>query len=275
MKARYKAALPMYDFPPLAMAHQALWTAVATFLHRRGHTLIPSRLDAVDRVDQFWQRPDLLFTQTCEYPWMLEHQDRLELLATPLYDTPHSDGRLYCSLLVTRRSDARAALADFHGATVAINDLKSNSGFNLLAASLAELGARSPFFADHRLTGSHRASLAAIHDGTADIAAIDCVSFAQLSRCQLIDAAHFKIIGQTPSAGALPYVCSKALPSALKDDLIDALQHVFTDPHLTHTRAALLLKGADFKPDTAVSLTQAASVKARSVQVSATLNPTP
>lgn len=269
--ATLRAALPMYDYPPLAVAHQALLTAVVTHLHRHGHAHLPSTLSRPSPLLEFWQSQRVLLSQTCEYPWLLSLQNHLEILATPCYAAPHCEGPLYRSVVVTRSADPRSELADFYNARVTINDLTSNSGYNLLGAAVADLKAKNPFFKAALISGSHHNSLNAIRANAADVAAIDCVSFAQLARCALIDPDDFKIIGVTPPAGALPWVCSKNLPDPLKADLVSALSQILRDDRLTHTRQALLLNDFNFTPDRTVSLTRAASQRALNVILCASL----
>src|SRR5271170_5674240 len=62
------AALPMYDYPELAKAHDALWTAVADRLTSAGLREVPRHLTrGVSHLD-IWRDPRLLLSQACEYP---------------------------------------------------------------------------------------------------------------------------------------------------------------------------------------------------------------
>ncbi|HTJ90442.1 MAG TPA: PhnD/SsuA/transferrin family substrate-binding protein [Acidocella sp.] len=73
-------------------------------------------------------------------------------------------------------------LTELRGGICAINAIDSHSGMNVLRAELASCSPPTPFFAEVRVTGGHAASLAAIQKGEADVAAIDCVTFALLAR---------------------------------------------------------------------------------------------
>ena len=53
---------------------------------------------------------------------------------------------------------------------------------NLLRAAIAPLSDGTPFFESVVLSGSHRRSVAMVVAGVADVAAIDCVTFAHLQR---------------------------------------------------------------------------------------------
>src|SRR5665811_293725 len=92
------------------------------------------------------------------------------------------EGAKHCSFLIVRRGEAERGLAGFRGARAAINARDSNTGMNLFRAAIAPLAKGHPFFSDVVVTGAHALSFAAVAEGTADIAAIDCVSFGLLRR---------------------------------------------------------------------------------------------
>ncbi len=85
------AALPMYDFPGIAAANDAMWAAIAVGLcdegsrRRRGSTRggDPAAL---------WRDPGLVFGQTCGYPYVKELGDAVVLIATPEYGFPGCEG---------------------------------------------------------------------------------------------------------------------------------------------------------------------------------------
>src|SRR5581483_11681745 len=104
------------------------------------------------------------------------------LIATPVYDFPGCEGASYCSFIIASKRDPRRALADFAGARAAVNGRDSHSGMNAFRAKIAPMAQGKPFFGEALVTGSHQASLTAVSGGAADIAAIDCVSFALLRR---------------------------------------------------------------------------------------------
>src|SRR5208337_3099340 len=61
------AALPMYDFPEIAAANDALWAAIAAGLKARG-VGAPARLTRGEDIAALWRDPGLVFGQTCGYP---------------------------------------------------------------------------------------------------------------------------------------------------------------------------------------------------------------
>lgn len=80
---------------------------------------------------------------------------------------------VYWSDVVARPGDAAAAIQDFAGRRLAINEPGSHSGANVVLATLAERGIAAGAFAEVVETGSHAASLAAVREDRADVAAID------------------------------------------------------------------------------------------------------
>ena len=73
------ASLPMYDWPELQPANDALWRGMARYLG------IDVRLDRRADHRSVWHDPGLLFSQTCGYPLTHEFRGRLDLIATPHY----------------------------------------------------------------------------------------------------------------------------------------------------------------------------------------------
>ena len=87
--------------------------------------------------------------------------------------------------------------------------------------------------------------------GEADVAAIDCVTYALASRFRPELVARLRMIAWSPRAPALPYVTrtgwSKPQLARLRRAVIDAV----ADPELAKPRAALLIGGIEWLPDTA------------------------
>ncbi len=238
MGEAFVAALPMYDFPWTADAQDALWRALATRLRAAGIDA-PGALERGRSLEDIWRDPRLLFGQTCGYPYVTGLADRVALLASPCYAFEGCEGAHHCSFLVARRDDAGKALADFRGARAAVNGVRSNTGMNLFRAAVARVAGGEPFFASVVLTGSHAGSLAAVAEGRADIAAIDCVSFALLKRGRptLTEAVAF--VGRSPLSPGLPYVASALLPVETLEAVRAALFMTLSDPALSPARSAL------------------------------------
>ena len=241
------AALPMYDMPEIESATDALWAAMARRLRAGGMTDAPDRLTRGVDPREVWRSPRLLFAQTCGYPLMHEFDGRLALIATPRYAVPGCGGAAYRSRIVARADDPRERFADFAGSVAAINSEDSHSGFNILRWRVAQEG-RSPFFGRVERTGAHLASLAAVQSGKADIAAIDCVTFALLSRHRPAAVAGLRVVEDTPAAPALPFVTAPATGEGERRLLRQALAETLSDPALRQVREDLLLAGAEDLP---------------------------
>ena len=121
---------------------------------------------------------------------------------------PGCDGARYRSWLVAREEDGNRALADFRGRRAVANSLDSHSGYNALRYLIAPLAQQGRFFRATQLSGSHRQSLAHLRAGKADIAAIDCLTWALLQRHAAHELAGLAIVGETPLCPAPPLITS-------------------------------------------------------------------
>ena len=102
----------MYDWPEVRGATDAWWNGIARHLNAS----IPLSRD--DDYAALWQRPDLLFSQTCGYPFTHEFAGQLRYVATPHYAAEGCGGANYASMVFARRA---AAPEDFRGAVAAVN----------------------------------------------------------------------------------------------------------------------------------------------------------
>jgi ABC-type phosphate/phosphonate transport system substrate-binding protein len=241
------AALPMYDLPEVADATDALWSALAQRFRTAGVEGVPERLDRSLAPRQAWAEPGLLFAQTCGYPLMHGFAGRLIPIATPCYAVQGCSGPHYSSRIVARAGDERRRLADFAGAVAAINSEDSHSGFNMLRWRVAQ-EPRRPFFARVLITGGHAASLDAIREGKADIAAVDCVTFALLSRYRPAAVSGIRVLEETASAPGLPFVTAAGTDARTLEHLRRGVEEVFADPALATVRERLMICGVEAVP---------------------------
>ncbi|KQR73948.1 phosphate ABC transporter substrate-binding protein [Burkholderia sp. Leaf177] len=243
------AALPMYNVTPRLAAD---WRVLLEHVHGHLQPWLDARGDSLELVDpttsltEFWLRDDLLLAQTCGYPLMHALHDRVQLVTTPIFSVDGCANGAYRSVLVARKAAGVTSLASSRGLRAAYNSIDSNSGMSLLRHAVAPLAGGRAFFASVIETGGHLASLEALHDDRADIAAIDCVTFAFV-REQLPDLADGVIeIGVTASSPGLPLITSKKVPPDGIDALRAALSHaVSQDPPLA---ARLKLAGFVQRP---------------------------
>jgi ABC-type phosphate/phosphonate transport system substrate-binding protein len=220
---RWTVAFPMYNVSAqVAAGYEALFDALVDVLRAEGMR------DAVELerepvLPDFWKRPDMLLSQTCGYPYLTQLREHVHLLATPAYDFDGCVGSDYASAIVVRDGSGIATLADARGCRAAANDPYSNSGMNVLRHAVAPLARDGRFFRSVRWSGSHRASLALVQNGEADLAAIDCVTLGYLRREQPASLAGISILQYSASSPGLPIVAGAAVPDALRQQLRFAL----------------------------------------------------
>jgi ABC-type phosphate/phosphonate transport system substrate-binding protein len=244
------AALPMYDFPEIAAAHDRLWSALRRHLTEAGITQPPRRLRRGMHHEEIWQHRSLLLGQACEYPLAKQYARQVRLVATPRYEVPGCAGSTYRSVILVRRSDRAETLMDLKGSRCVINDRLSNSGMNLFRASIAPYANGNRFFHSIRLSGSHRESVRTLAAGEADVSAVDCVSWAHLQQIDQPAAAQLRVIGWSPPTPSLPFVTAASSTDDLLVRLRSALSALTEDPKSLAARKALFLRGIDLNPRT-------------------------
>ncbi|HEY1885365.1 MAG TPA: PhnD/SsuA/transferrin family substrate-binding protein [Roseiarcus sp.] len=237
------AALPMYDFPWTVAANDALWASISACLADAG-VRAPGRLTRGGDLVALWRHPGLIFGQTCGYPYMTALRDSVTLIATPEYSFPGCDGASHRSFIIRGRSDPRRELSEFRGAVAALNAHDSNTGVNLFRATVAPIAGGAPFFRGNLVTGSHEASVEAVAEGRADLASIDCVSFALIGRGRPELVERVAVVAESPASPCLPFIAGGSLPPSTIAAVREALFAALDDPSLAKARAALSLKGA-------------------------------
>jgi phosphonate transport system substrate-binding protein len=113
---------------------------------------------------------DAAFLCGLPYVGVRERSDAVAPLVAPVAD---GEGPVYFSAVVARRGEEAAALEDFAGRRLAVNEPESHSGYNVVLAELAARGIPPGGFADVVATGSHAGSLDAVRGDAADVAAVD------------------------------------------------------------------------------------------------------
>ncbi len=220
----------MYDWPELREATDLWWQNVA----RRLGSDLPLSRPADFTVP--WSRPDLLFGQTCGYPFTHALKGKVSYVATPNYAADGCDGPNYCSIVMARE---HKPLAAFRDGVAAVNTPDSMSGMLALKLVFAPLAEKGRFFSGAVETGGHLASLAAVQSGEADVSAIDCVCVAMAKRYRPEVLEGLVEIARSPSVPGLPWITRAGDPQAIRS----ALRAAFADPALKEALSALLLSG--------------------------------
>lgn len=238
-----RASLPMYDLPELRPFTDAWWMGVAMAAGRNGFAPVPLGLDRTDPPGAVWHRHDLLLSQCCGRDLVTHLSGRVAPVAIPCYRASGCSAGTYRSWIVARSRDSRRRLEDFRGGTAAVNCTGSHSGWVALGHTLARASISGRFFARALRTGAHRASLQAVRDGRADLAAVDCVTFALLAAVAGGEVADLRIVVESEPAPALPYVTSALRPVEQRAHLCRALVQAAADPELDIAQDALLIDG--------------------------------
>jgi len=241
------AALPMYDLPELHEANDALWASLRDRLSGHGVSA-PEALDRTLPLDVLWRHPGLLLAQTCGYPLGKSLHDKVRLIGTPRYTAQGCEGPFHRSVVVVRAGDKAESLLDLKGQRCAVNALDSNTGMNLLRAEIAPLAKGRPFFASVLVTGAHLESARAVLEGDADVAAIDCVTWAHLRRHRQALTRRLRILAWTARTPGLPLIAAPDHPHLVYRALIIALEGAMEDPALKAARRVLMIEGVSALP---------------------------
>ena len=160
------------------------------------------------------RQPGLWFGHTCGYPLMTRLRGHVMPFCVPLFDVPGTEGRMYSSRIIVGIDADIQSLEHCRGRVCAMNNPDSNSGMNVLRHALADMAAGQPVFSRVITTGGHLASLAAVADGSADVAAIDCVSYQLIADSQPSLVDRVRVIGNTVKTCGLPLVVAQSSSSA-------------------------------------------------------------
>lgn len=248
----------MYRDPPVvAEATRGLWAFLRDRLRAAGLADVPEGLDEDIAHDAAWLDPRLLLAQTCGYPFMAQLQGRVRLVATPVYRHPGCEGVLNGSFVIVRTDAAAASVAELRGQVAAINDPGSNSGMNLLRHTVAPHASGGRFFRQVVESGSHRASIAMVARGDADVAAVDCVTFGNLARFAPELVAGVRILAETAKTPGLPLITRIGASDADLALLRGALDDFAADPAAARVRDVLGLGGFAQQPESAYAVVQA------------------
>jgi ABC-type phosphate/phosphonate transport system substrate-binding protein len=273
MSGTLLAALPMYLVPQEAL--DAFWNALATRLrahmptqgaHAQWRDALPTQLLWPQDYHAHWREPHLLLSQACGYPLTTSLRGQVQLVGTFAYDVPHANGVVCRSVLICRSDDVRQQLPQFDGAHLVCNETGSQSGYNALRAMVAQC---SPAlrFGQCTISGGHNQSIESVRTGAADLASIDCVSYALWQQANPALAAQVRVFATTDDYPGLPLITSLQTPPEVLQALQAALREIAHDPAYAALRAPLRILGfeATSLPLYARCLEMEASAAARGV----------
>ena len=246
---RVTVAWPMYAVDPRAV--EVFWQGLRSHMIAAGVESVPDSLEWPQEFYEHWLSPTLLLSQTCGYPLTTGLAGRVNYLCTPRFRAAGCEGASYSSAVVIREDDPALSIVDCAGRRVAFNSSDSQSGYNALRALVAPHAKNGRFFSDSIETGAHRLSLRAIKAGQADVAAIDAITFALLSKGKPEEVEGLRILGYTDKAPGLPLITSLRTPPSDVARLRRALDEACADPELAQCCAALLLEGFELLPPAA------------------------
>lgn len=245
----FVASLPMYDLAELSSATN-LWldSIVACALEEFG---FPPEIGLAENGlpedcpphERHWRAGRaLLLSQACGLPLVSDFADELRVVGVPHYECEGcgADGS-YCSFIIAT-ADADDS-KNKRRTRAAINSCCSLSGALLLAAAM-----KSPLedaFEEVVVTGSHSESIVAVASRRADVAAIDCVTWALLARERPGALAGVRVVGRTPSAPALPLVTWRGHSADTLLGIRHAVATALADPKTARARSRLLLRNID------------------------------
>ena len=238
------ASLGMYDPAPLHAANDRYWALIRDGLRAAGHAAPDALTRGPAAYWPAWASPDLVLSQTCGLPYRARLHGKVTLIGTPdfgLHDCPPG---YYCSVFVARRDDPRETLASYAGSRLAYSEELSQSGWAAPCNHAAATGLR---WSSLLHTGAHAAASKAVADGAADIAAIDVLTWALLSRHEAWPA-KLKVVEATQPTPGLPYIAAAGADAALLFAVIAAaIDRLAPDDRaLLHLRGIVQIPAADY-----------------------------
>lgn len=239
------ACLPWYDFEETRPFTDAFWRGLAGHLRAAGFRHVPERLAREIHHDHALERADLLLSQTCGYVAVGVGRQAVRLVGTPTYDAEGCGPGTYSSFVVVGAASDAQEIEDLRGARCSVNEPLSHSGMNVLRRMIAPLHREGRFFSSVSLSGGHLRSLELVAGGEADVAAVDCVSWALVERHRPALLDRVRILATTRLSAAPPFVTRASAPPEELARIRGAFERYLADPDAREVREALLLTSVD------------------------------
>lgn len=172
-------------------------------------------------------RRRLIETGTADVVWMCGFLTRMfidegttavDIAAAPVFSG--EAGAVYRTLVVVPVDSTANDLAELEGTRLVINEAESWSGNHALAAHLRAKGTPLPYFGSVFESGSHSASLQAIHQDEADCTALDSSIWGLLPE-KLRE--RLRVVAHTRDWPAPPVSISRRLDEGKRRNLVDTL----------------------------------------------------
>lgn len=233
------ACLPMYDWPEIRTHTERYWQVLRQMLLEYGFgEELPESLTHRDDPRAVWLDSGLVLSQTCGLPYVSELRGKVTLLGAPTYAIGCGPGK-YCSIIISRPRSGDSDPFSTSGLRFAYNDARSQSGLAAWLASIQQTSGSLPRDIVPVLTGSHRASIQAVAEDRADLAAIDAVTF-ELARRHEPAAKRVRVLARTPETPGLPYIASAQF-AARREDICCAIEDAIGELD-DETSGALLIE---------------------------------
>lgn len=213
------ASLGMYDRAETATANDRLWSHIRDGLRAENLPAPDALTRGADAYWNAWTSPDLVFSQTCGFPFRAKLHEQVTLIGAPDYGLPDCPPGYYTSVYVARKSDARSSLAEFSGAAFAYNEPMSQSGWAAPQNHAAQIGLHLPPTVE---SGGHRLSAIAVTEGRADIATLDALTWKLLCQYDGFAASLKEIARTAPPTPALPFITAKGADADLYFRIVSA-----------------------------------------------------
>ncbi|MEP4770810.1 MAG: PhnD/SsuA/transferrin family substrate-binding protein [Roseibium sp.] len=248
--------LPMYDWPEVRTETRELEAFLTETLCSELQ-IAPSRLKAWPDdlpVHDIWTDPGLLVAQTCGYPLTHSLSGKVALVGAPHYKAVGCEGADYCSHLLVAQRSGHQRLSDLRGTTAVFNNPDSQSGMNALRHSIAPLANGEVFFSKVIESRGHLASMQAVADGIAEVAAIDAVCWQLALQEKPEMAGRLRSIGMSAKVPNLPFISSRHHDEETLQKINSAVANVLSDPETEKSRQRLRIGGfstidiADYAP---------------------------
>lgn len=195
----------MYNQTDCLTALDRYWALIRDGL-RNGGVAAPDGLTwGMPDFHTHWLDPALVLSQACGYPFRAVLQGKVTLIGTPDFGIAGCAPGYYRSVFVVRSDDDRDDLTAYRAGIFAYNDPMSQSGWAAAQTHALGLGFQ---FENTAQTGGHVASANAVSDGSADIAAIDAVTWRLLRRNDPAMSA-LRVVAETDPTPGLPYIAAQ------------------------------------------------------------------